>query len=69
VRGLLEAFLKSIVAKRVVILASHHVSRALQLCDRALILHQGKLTFDEPRHDPWDSFQRAFADFLPRGHS
>jgi hypothetical protein len=27
------------------------------------------LTFDEPRRDPWDSFQRAFADFLPRGHS
>ena len=67
---LLEAFLKAHCRKGgIVILASHHVSRALQLCDRALILHQGKLTFDEPRRDPWDSFQRAFADFLPRGHS
>lgn len=67
---LLETFLKGHCRKGgIVILASHHVSRALQLCDRALILHQGKLTFDEPRRDPWDSFQRAFADFLPRGHS
>ena len=67
---LLEAFLKAHCRKGgIVILASHHVSRALQLCDRALILHQGKLTFDEPRREPWDSFQRAFADFLPRGHS
>ncbi len=67
---LLETFLKSHCRKGgIVILASHHVSRALQLCDRALILHQGKLTFDEPRRDPWDSFQRAFADFLPRGRS
>ena len=67
---LLETFLKSHCHKGgTVILASHHVSRALQLCDRALILHQGKLTFDEPRRDPWESFQRAFADFLPRGRS
>ena len=67
---LLEAFLKAHCRKGgIVILASHHVSRALQLCDRALILHQGKLTFDEPRRDPWESFQRAFADFMPRGHS
>jgi heme ABC exporter ATP-binding subunit CcmA len=65
---LLEEFLKAHCHKGgIVILASHHVSRALQLCDRALILHHGKLTFDEPRRDPWDSFQRAFADFMPRG--
>lgn len=67
---LLEIFLKTHCRNGgIVILASHHVSRALQLCDRALILHQGKLTFDEPRRDPWDSFERAFADFMPRGHS
>ena len=66
--NLLEAFLRSQREKgNVVVIASHHISRVLQLCTRALILHQGKLTFDEPRRQPWDSFERAFADFLPHG--
>lgn len=66
--NLLEAFLKSECEKgNVVVIASHHIARVLQLCTRALILHQGKLIFDEPRRQPWDSFERAFADFLPRG--
>jgi len=66
--NILEAFLKSECEKgNVVVIASHHVARVLQLCTRALILHQGKLIFDEPRRQPWDSFERAFADFLPRG--
>lgn len=66
--NLMEAFLKSQCEKgNVVVIASHHISRVLQLCTRALILHQGKLTFDEPRRQPWDSFERAFADFLPHG--
>jgi heme ABC exporter ATP-binding subunit CcmA len=65
---LLESFLKAQCRKgSIVVLASHHVSRALQLCDRALILHHGKLTFDEPRQQPWDSFHRAFHEFLPHG--
>jgi heme ABC exporter ATP-binding subunit CcmA len=65
---LLESFLKAQCEKgSVVMIASHHVSRVLQLCTRALILHQGKLTFDEPRRQPWDSFQRAFSEFLPHG--
>lgn len=65
---LLENFLKAQCEKgSVVMIASHHVSRVLQLCTRALILHQGKLTFDEPRQQPWDSFQRAFGEFLPHG--
>jgi heme ABC exporter ATP-binding subunit CcmA len=64
--NLLEAFLKFQCQKgSIVIVASHHISRVLQLCTRALILHQGKLIFDEPRRQPWDSFERAFADFLP----
>jgi heme ABC exporter ATP-binding subunit CcmA len=67
---ILETFLKARCQKgAVVIIASHHISRVLQLCDRALILHQGKLTFDEPQRQPWDSFQRAFADFMPHGES
>jgi len=66
--NLLEAFLKSQCEKgNVVVIASHHIARVLELCTRALILHQGKLTFDEPRRQPWDSFERAFADFLPHG--
>jgi heme ABC exporter ATP-binding subunit CcmA len=65
---LLERFLKMECARgKIVIVASHHISRVLQLCDRALILHHGKLTFDEPRQHPWDSFDRAFGAFLPRG--
>ncbi|HTN73353.1 MAG TPA: heme ABC exporter ATP-binding protein CcmA [Methylomirabilota bacterium] len=65
---LLETFLKSQCQKgSIVVVASHHVSRVLQLCTRALILHQGKLSFNEPRQQPWDSFDRAFADFLPHG--
>jgi heme ABC exporter ATP-binding subunit CcmA len=67
---LLESFLK---AQRregsIVIIASHHVARVLNLCTRALILHQGRLTFDEARQQPWESFTRAFGEFLPHGES
>jgi ABC-type multidrug transport system ATPase subunit len=67
---LLEAFLsKERERGRIVIMASHHVSRVLRLCSRAFILHQGQLTFDEPRQQPWDSFTRAFGEFLPHGES
>ncbi len=67
---LLEEFLKSQCHKgSVVVIASHHIARVLQICDRAIILHQGKKTFDEPRQQPWDSFQRAFGAFLPHGES
>ena len=67
---LLEDFLKAQCRKgSVVVIASHHISRVLQLCTRAVILHQGRLTFDEPRQQPWDSFQRAFGEFLPHGDS
>jgi heme ABC exporter ATP-binding subunit CcmA len=65
---LLETFLREQCAKgHIVIMASHHVARALDLCDRALILHQGRLQFDEPKRSPWPSFDHAFGDFLPRG--
>jgi heme ABC exporter ATP-binding subunit CcmA len=67
---LLEAFLKSHAQKgHIVVMASHHVSRVLRLCSRALILHRGKLSFDEPRRQPWESFQRAFAEFMPHNES
>lgn len=65
---LLEGFLKAHCAKgNIVIMASHHVARVLKLCNRALILHQGRLNFDEPRQQPWPSFDAAFGEFLPQG--
>ena len=67
---LLENYLKAHCAKgHIVIMASHHVSRVLHLCTRALILHHGRLTFDEAKQRPWTSFERAFGEFLPRGES
>ena len=65
---LLETFLKEQCAKgSIVIMASHHVSRALSLCNRAVILSRGRLTFDEAKQESWASFHNAFSDFLPRG--
>ncbi len=49
-----------------VIVATHNVHRALAVCSRALILHHGRIIFNEPKKDPWESFHRAFAEFLPR---
>jgi ABC-2 type transport system ATP-binding protein len=67
---LLERFLLAQCRQgNIVILASHHVSRVLKLCSRALILHQGQSTFDELRQQPWPSFDKAFRDFLPHGES
>jgi heme ABC exporter ATP-binding subunit CcmA len=67
---LLESFLKAQSQRgKVVIIASHHVARVLTLCTRAVILHQGSLTFNERRQQPWDSFTRAFGEFLPHGES
>ena len=67
---LLESFLQAHSAQgHIVIMASHHVSRALKLCNRAVILHQGRLNFDEAKQQPWPSFARAFSEFLPHGES
>jgi heme ABC exporter ATP-binding subunit CcmA len=63
---LLESFLRAESQRgSVVVMASHHVARLLNLCTRAVILHQGRLIFNEPRQQPWDSFTRAFGEFLP----
>lgn len=63
---LLESFLKAQSEDGcVVVIASHHVARVLELCSRAIILEQGKIILDEPRRHPWDSFNRAFSAFLP----
>ena len=65
---LLEAYLSALCQRGgIVVVATHNISRVLDLCSRALILHQGKLIFDEPRQEPWESFSRAFGGFLPRG--
>lgn len=66
--NLLEDFLQSQCANgHIVVMASHHVSRLLRICTRAVVLHQGRLTFDQPRQQPWDSLTRAFSEFLPHG--
>jgi heme exporter protein A len=65
---LLETFLKAHCRKgNIVIMASHHVSRVLKICNRAIILHQGRLTFNAPRQQPWPAFDKAFGEFLPHG--
>lgn len=66
----LESYVKNICALGgIVVMATHDVMRAAALCDRAIILRAGKIIFDEPKRRPWDSFQRAVADFLPRGEA
>ena len=68
--GLLENFLLGqCAAGRIVVMASHHVSRVLKLASRALILNQGRLTFDEIKHEPWPNFDKAFSEFLPHGET
>ncbi len=68
--NLLEDYLKAeCKSGKIVIMASHHVGRVLQLCTRAIILHQGELTFNEPRQHPWESFDKAFGAYLPHGES
>jgi heme ABC exporter ATP-binding subunit CcmA len=65
---LLEDFLRDQCAKgSIVVMASHHVSRVLGLCERAVILSQGRLTFNETKRQPWPSFDQAFSEFLPHG--
>lgn len=67
---MLETFLQAQCARGgIVIMASHHVSRLLRLCSRAVILHQGRLTFNEAKRQPWPSFDTAFSEFLPHGDS
>jgi heme exporter protein A len=65
--NLLENFLKAHCAKgNIVVMASHHVSRVLRVCTRAIVLRQGRMGFDERRQQASDSFTRAFAEFLPQ---
>jgi heme exporter protein A len=67
---LLEEFLTAHCRKgNLVILASHHVSRVLKICSRAIILHRGQMTFNAPRQQPWPDFDEAFRDFLPHGEA
>jgi ABC-type multidrug transport system ATPase subunit len=67
---LLENFLKHQCARGgVVVMASHHVSRVLDLCDRVVILNQGRLSFNESKRQPWPAFDKAFSEFLPHVRS
>ncbi len=65
--NLLNNFLRKLCQKgAIVVIATHQIHRVLSLCSRAIILQQGKVTFDEPRQEPWANFQRAFGELLPR---
>ena len=67
---LLEKFLQAQCASgSVVLMASHHVSRVLNISSRAVILKQGRLAFDEIKRQPWPTFDQAFNEFLPHGES
>ena len=67
---LLEEFLKAHCRKgNLVILASHHVSRVMKICTRAIILHRGRMTFNAPRQQPWPDFDKAFQEFSPHRDS
>ena len=64
----LEKFLQGQCAMgRIIVVASHHVSRVLKLSSRAVILNRGRLTFDEIKQQPWPNFDKAFGEFLPQG--
>jgi ABC-2 type transport system ATP-binding protein len=65
---LLEASVSAFCAGgALVVMATHHVTRAAALCSRAVILRRGRVVFDETKRKPWDSFFSAVGDFLPRG--
>ncbi len=62
---ILNRFLHSLCAAGgIVVLATHDVSRILGLCSRAVILNRGRIVFDEPRQEPWNSFHAAFDGLL-----
>jgi heme exporter protein A len=64
--GLLENFLRSQCARGgIIVMASHHVSRVFDLCNRVVILSQGRLSFNESKQRPWPAFDKAFSEFLP----
>lgn len=65
---LLEAQLRRVCERGgCVLMATHHILRATDLCTRAAILRQGRIIFDEPKRSPWESFDLAIGEFLPRG--
>lgn len=62
---MLNRFLDSLCAAGgIVVLATHDVPRVLERCSRAVVLNRGRIVFDEPRQDPWDSFHAARGTLL-----
>lgn len=48
--GMLSGLLKALIAgKRTVLMTTHHLEWGLEFADRIIILHNGKILFDEPR--------------------
>lgn len=65
---LLESFVSELARRnKTVIMATHQIPRALALCSRALVLHQGQLVFDGGRDEAASNFDRLADGLLPRG--
>ncbi|MFQ5682027.1 MAG: heme ABC exporter ATP-binding protein CcmA [Candidatus Binatia bacterium] len=65
---LLESYLERLcIHGGIVVIATHHVPRIATFCSRAVVLNKGRIIFDEPRREPWESLHRVFGGFLPRG--
>lgn len=67
---LLETHLQNVCRNGViVVMATHHVPRAVALCSRAIVLRRGKVILDEAKRTPWDTIYRAVEEFLPKGEA
>lgn len=63
----LEDYLQALCAAGgVAVLATHDIQRVLRLCSRALVLDHGRLIFDEPKREPWESLHRVLQSFSSR---
>jgi ABC-type multidrug transport system ATPase subunit len=62
--------LKDVCARGgIVVMATHHVTRAVALCSRALILRRGRVIFDETKRTPWSGIYNAVGEFMPQGET
>ena len=45
-----------------VVIASHQVQRAGELCDKAMLLEEGQIRWKGKSTDGWDAYQRSIQD-------
>jgi ABC-type multidrug transport system ATPase subunit len=64
---LLESFVAELICnQKTVVIATHQVPRALEVCARALILNRGKLIFDGPCREAWANVEPLVSTLLPQ---